>query len=497
MFHANVFPVLLVCQALVAAPDNVKQLSLQEALRISMENNLQVEIAREKRAATKAQVNIAEGSFDWMMTGNAESSRQEFASESSALGGKVEGTSWNRYLTIGAQKPFAWGGNLQMSYAPTYTSQTTNLPSSTTLPYGSGGTRGSGLSATYTQSLLKGFGREATETNVIVAKKGSQASEYQYQQAIIALVASTESLYWDVVFTQQNLKNKQQSLELTQKQLKENKIRVEVGTLAPIEVISAEAAVAQKEQEIIAADAQLRNAMDALIRALYPGASRPEGVEPTDAPTLSHISVDQASGEKMALERRVELKVARLDLESKGVLKRSAENRLKPQLDAYVGYTGNSYKYANLNDVNQDLAGFKYPGYVVGLNLAIPLGNRTAKGNLAAARAGERSSELTLRDTELGIQLEVRQAFRNVDAAQQGVEAAKKTRQFREKDLEAEQKKFENGMSTNFLVLSKQNDLDSAKSTEVQAQINYAKAVTAQEMAVGNLLEARGFQYPQ
>lgn len=495
MSRAQVFPVLLICHALVAQAPG-KQLSLQEALRISMENNLQVEIAREKRAATKAEVDVSEGAFDWRLTANAEASRHDFATESSTTGQKLEGTSWNRYLTVGAQKPFAWGGTLQMGYSPTYTKQTIGS-STTTRPYGSGGTGGSGLSATYTQSLLKGFGREATEANVIVAKKGSQAAEYQYQQAIIALVASTESLYWDLVFAQRNLDNKQQSLELAQKQLRENKIRVDVGTLAPIEVTSAEAAVAQKEQEIIAADAQLRNAKDALLRALYPAAPAPEGVEPTDAPTLSHITVDQATGEKMALERRVELKAARLDLESKGVLKRAAENHLKPQLDAYVGYTGGSYKYAGLQDVNQDLAEFKYPGYVVGMNLSIPIGNRTAKGNLAAARAGERSSELSLRDAELGIQLEVRQAFRNVDAAEKGVEAAKKTRQFREKDLEAEQKKFENGMSTNFLVLSKQNDLDASKSTEVQAQITYAKAVTALEMAVGNLLEARGFEYPE
>ena len=251
--------------------------------------------------------------------------------------------------------------------------------------------------------------------------------------------------------------------------------------MAPIEVTSAEAAVAQQEQAIIAADARLQNAKDALIRALYPGPTRPASLETTDAPTLGHIAIDEPAGEKMALDRRVELKAAKLDLESKGVLAKAAENRLKPQLDAYVGYTGDSYQYSALSGVNRDLNGFKYPGYVMGLNLSVPLGNHTAKGNLLAAKANARSSELSLRDLELGIQLEVRQASRNVDAAEKGVEAAKKTRTFREKDLEAEQKKFENGMSTNFLVLSKQNDLDSAKSAELQAQITYAKAVTALE----------------
>ena len=495
MFRTALIPTLLICHALVAQTP-VKPLSLKDAIRISMENNLQVEIAKQTREATKANVDVNLGAFDWVLTGNAEAARQDYASQSSTTGNKVEGTSWTRSLTVGAQKPFAWGGSLELGYTPNYSKQRTDL-ATTERPYGSGGTRGTGLFATYTQSLLRGFGREATEANVIVARKGSQAADYQYQKAIIDLVASTESLYWDVVYAQTNLENKQKSLELAQKQLKENQIRVEVGTLAPIEVTSAEAAVAQHEQEIIAASAQVQNAQDALIRALYPGADKPAGITTTDSPTPSHISIAPADGEKMALERRVELKAARLELESKGVQRKAAEDRIKPQLDAYVGYRGGSYQYDNLHDVNRDLGGFDYPGYVVGMNLSIPIENRTARGNLAAARANERSSELSLRDEELGISLEVRQAFRNVDAAEKGVEAARKTRIFREKDLQAEQKKFENGMSTNFLVLSKQSDLDTAKSSELQAQITYAKAFTAVEKAVGNLLEARGFQYPQ
>lgn len=493
MFRSPLMPALLICQALVAqAPSAARPLSLQEAIRISLENNLQVEIAREARAVTKAGVDVHVGAFDWVLSGNLQTARQEFGAEESSV--KVEGTAWSRSMTIGALKPFPWGGSLELSYAPEYYRKSSSL-GSTALPYGSGS--GGGLKATYTQSLLRGFGREATEANVIVARNASEAADFQYQKAIIDLVASTESLYWDVVYAQRNLETIHQALELAQKQLRENKIRVDVGTLAPIEVTSAEAAVAQQEQAIIAADAQLRNAKDALIRALYPGAGKPDDVETTDAPTLSHLTIDEAAAEQMALDRRVELKAAKLELASKGVLKRAAENKLKPQLDAYASYSGSSYQYDSLGGVNSDLAGMEYPGYAVGVTLSVPLGNHTAKGNLAAARANERSSELSLRDEELGIRLEVRQAFRNVDAAEKGVEAAKKTRVFREKDLDAEQKKFDNGMSTNFLVLSKQSDLDSAKSAEVQAQITYAKAVTQLEKAVGNLLEARGFQYPQ
>jgi outer membrane protein TolC len=147
--------------------------------------------------------------------------------------------------------------------------------------------------------------------------------------------------------------------------------------------------------------------------------------------------------------------------------------------------------------VNGDLLQSRNPGYTVGLNFAYPLQGKAAAGNQAFARANRRSSELSLRDQELGVLLEVRTAMRNLEATEKGVKAAEKTRIFRQRDLEAEQKKFENGMSTIFLVLSKMTELDNSKSAEVQAQIAYAKNVTGLERAVGNLLEARNLKLEQ
>jgi len=264
--------------------------------------------------------------------------------------------------------------------------------------------------------------------------------------------------------------------------------------LAPIEVTSSEASVAQREQDIIAAEAQLLNAKDALIRALYPSSERPSGLEMADAPSVKPLEMNEAAAEKQALANRIELKSARLDVESKQILETAAVNRTLPQLDAYATYNGAAASHTaseGLSAVNKDLTKGSYPGYAFGVQFALPILNRSAKGNQAQARANRRSSELSLRDQELGITLETRQAFRNVEASAKGVAAAEKTRFFREKDLEAEQKKFENGMSTNFLVLSKQNDLDTAKSNELQSQITYAKAITALEKALGHLLEAR------
>ena len=510
MVFPRVFPILAVSWGLVAqspAPTAPLRLTLQDAISTSLRNNLQVQIAREVRTITQSGVLNAEGAFDWNLASSLSWARSETTSFRSAFAGaapsKNETDTWNRSFSASLSKPFDWGGTFSMSYNPNYSHSSGVVVNglvdssgnilgdrtfSTAAPYT--GT----MSATYTQSLLKGFGRDDTGSSLMVARLGARSADYTYQASIIALVASTESAYWDVVFGQRNLDTKTQALELAQKQLKENRIRVEVGTMAPLDVVNAEAAVAQAEQNIIAAEAQLAIAREALMRTLFPSAERPAGIETIDAPNLSHIQLKDAEAEKMALERRVELKGARLDLESKSILEKAADNRTKPQLDAFATYSGSSDNYKALGPVNGDLFNSRNPGFTVGLNFSYPLQGKAAKGSQASARASRRSSELSLRDQELGVLLEVRTATRNLEAGEKGVKAAEKTRIFRQKDLEAEQKKFENGMSTNFLVLSKMTDLDNAKSAEVQAQIAYAKYVTALEKAVGNLLEARNLK---
>ncbi len=505
MTRLPIFPALLVAFSLVAqeapktdAPKTAAtKLTLQGAIETSLKNNLQVQIATETRDFTRAGVLLEQGAFDWNLTSGFSLSKTQDANRSQTTPGgpfvSSESTSFFRSLSVGSSKAFGWGGNLSLNYNPTYSFRKGTVNGGPEQPFTTNPYDGT-FSATYTQSLLKNFGRDTTESRLIVARKSAQAADLGFQKAIIDLVASTESLYWDVVFAQRNLENKQQALSLAQKQLKENQIRVQVGTLAPIEVTSSEASVAQREQDIIAAEAQLLNAKDALIRALYPSSERPAGLEMADAPSVKPMDMNETAAEKLALANRIELKSARLDLESKQILENAASNRTLPQLDAFATYNGNAASQIpseGLGAVNKDLTKGAYPGYTVGLQFALPIQNRAARGNQAQARANRRQSELSLRDLELGITLEVRQSFRNVDASAKGVAAAEKTRYFREKDLEAEQKKFENGMSTNFLVLSKQNDLDTAKSNELQSQITYAKAITALEKALGHLLEAR------
>jgi len=510
-----------VSMIIVSAQEPVKnesiKLSLFDAVQTSLKNNLQVGIAKNIRSAAKANELVQEGAFDINFVASDNYSKTQSASISNStiqsspstlITTETNSTRKSRSLTASLSKAFIWGGTFQASYlGPNYNSSIVSGTQTITPISGSPITSPFGplpaspfpytgsFSASYTQSLLKGFGPNSAAASYLVSQNNSIASDYTFQQSIISLVSSTENLYWDLVFATRNFQNKKASLKLAQAQLKESKIRVEVGILAPIEVTSAEAQVALREQDIITAEAQYLNATDALYRALYPNIQdRPSGIEPADEPTIEPLTGNPTSAIDLALGNRVELKVAELDLKSKEILKSSASNRMLPQLDVSVGINENAATRSTPALVREDLTGKRYPGYNFGVTFSIPLLNRVGRGSSAVANAQYRQSELNVQDLKLSIRLQVEQAFRNVDAASRGVNAAQKTRLFTQQDFEAEQKKFQNGMSTNFLVQSKQNILDTSIANELQAQINYAKARTALEQAQGTLLQARGLE---
>jgi outer membrane protein TolC len=492
MTRLPIFPALLVAFSLVAQPApkvDASHLTLQDAIETSLKNNLQVQISEQTLEVARANVLINEGTFDWLLGSGLTLQHSRFNfDKTSALGTLVAGNATTDYrnLTVGLSKPVEWGGIFQLNYNPSYSYTQGIYPAADITPPYTGT-----LSASYTQSLLRNFGRDTTASNLIAARYGSKAADFAFQLAVINLVANTDSAYWDVVFAKLNLENKRVALALAQQQLKEDKLRVNVGTLAPLGLLQDEAAVAQSEQDIITADAQLLNAKDALIRTLYPTPDRPDTLETVDLPSLKPMEMDEAAAAKLALANRVELKSAQFDLSSKQILEKAANNRTLPQLDLSVAYNGTASNYATLSPVNTDLTQGKNPGYSVGLQFSLPILNSAARGNQAVARANRRTSELSLHDLELGIVLQVRTAFRNLDASSKGVVAAQKTRVFREQNLDAEKKKLDNGMSTSFLVLTALNDLNTSKGNELQAQITYAKAVTALDQALGHLLQAR------
>ncbi|HQP88276.1 MAG TPA: TolC family protein, partial [Thermoanaerobaculia bacterium] len=256
--------------------------------------------------------------------------------------------------------------------------------------------------------------------------------------------------------------------------------------------------------EIILAEGQIGAAQDQLKRLLNLTdlASWTRPIVPVDAPPQEDVALDVESGIRSALELRPEVKQALNSIESRKVNLAWNRDELRPRLDAKgtYGLSGSGFNQESVrpgssySDAFYQLKDFDYPNWSLGLSFSVPVFNRTARSNAAVA-----ATELELAKTNLALlkqnlAVEVRAAARNVDTAVRSVAAARKARELAERNLDAERKKFDNGMTTSFTVAQVQNDLTSARSNELLAVAGHLKALTAWHKAVGDLLPTKGVE---
>ena len=193
--------------------------------------------------------------------------------------------------------------------------------------------------------------------------------------------------------------------------------------------------------------------------------------------------------ERIALAQRPELKGAAAALQARRVLELDSENRTLPRLDAFAAYSGSAASRGSIGDVVSDLTAQRYPGYALGLQLKVYLGNHAAKALVSQRRAQRLEAELDIQGLRQTVLLEVQQAHNDLRSSAKGVEALTKALEFREKSLDAESTKLENGLSTSFYVLQRQDELDQARTALAKAKIAFRKAHTAFYKAIGSLGE--------
>jgi len=296
------------------------------------------------------------------------------------------------------------------------------------------------------------------------------------------------------------LKRNQDLLELNRK-------KVEVGTLAPIEITQAEAGVASQEASLILAEVALRDAEDELRRLIAVPYSDPlwnKAIHNTTQPVFQPKQIDLASEIEVALAERSEMASRERTLHNRELSERVARRRTKPQLDLNGAYNpqGSSLTILNQNQLVlqqgtigesiDNISSATQDNWNAQLTYRIPIGNRAAKSDYARARLLREQSEVDFSNQEQTIRVEVRSAVRGVTSGIKRVEAARVNVGLQQKKLEAEQKKFENGMSTSFEVLTFQNDLADAERAEIQARLDYIKSLAALERSKGTLLESHG-----
>jgi len=370
----------------------------------------------------------------------------------------------------------------------------------------------SNLQFSFTQPFLKNFGSKINETRITLAKSDQEIDTETFRQRVQDTLLEVESAYWTLVFERQDLEVRKEALTLAQELLRLNRIRVDVGTLPPIDITQAEAGVASREEAVIIAESNIRNAEDRLRRVLGMDPQSPDWRKPVvpiqDLNIVERV-VDLDREIKKGIENRTDLEAARLQLQKADTSLSFQRNQLKYRLDGTgtVGYEGlsgdtepipvfdaNGQIFGVVGGINtgvQDALEFStdgsFPTWSVQLVLGIPIGNRSSEVQYTRSRLQREERSIEYENLEQAAIVEVGQAARKVITDRKRIDAAEKNRILQEKTVEAEQKKFENGLSTSFQVLEFQKDLAEARSAENSAKRDYRVSLAGLDAATGVL----------
>ena len=357
----------------------------------------------------------------------------------------------------------------------------------------------SSVQLSVTQPLIKNFkidsNRQVLATGLIALENASTT----VRALVINTVANTKNAYWDFVYAVQAVDSARMSLELAQKLVDDNKVRVEIGTLAPLDVVTAQANAATREQTLVSTVANRRTAEMALKRLIVSGTSDPiwsATLNPTDRPPTDFgEKIDLETALRYALEKRTDLVVARKNLESTNISLKYLHNQILPQVDltaSYAGYgTGGTYLERSqslggaiigtipggYSDALSIMRRFSYPRWSVGINLTYPIGMSTADAGLARAQVQYQQAVQQLKSLELSVATDLTTQALTVQSSLEAVQAAVASRLLSKQSLDAEQSKFEVGMSTNYNVVLAQRDFIDAQNSELRAILNYRKAL--------------------
>jgi outer membrane protein len=369
-----------------------------------------------------------------------------------------------------------------------------------------------------TQHVLRDFGRLTNSHEIRIARNDEKLSELDFELKVIDVVSQALQSYWDLVFAAEDITVKQRSLDLASKTLHDNQVQVSVGSLAPIDLVQAETEVAIRNEDLITAkfnSDQLQDQMKMMITSdIDPGLllGRLKLIEPLHQPGADPIlPLDQAI--QFALENRRELKQADYDFDNQNINVQYTKNQMRPVLDFTAGYIhyglggtatirsgiGEGSQIirvipGGIGDMFDQLFSYKYPAYNAGFTLQIPLSNRSARADYDRALNERELSEKRKAETAQRIVLEVRNAYLQIDANRSRVSTARTTRELATRKLEAEQKKFDLGTSTVRFVLEEQRNLAQAETDEIQALVNYSKALVTYDRAIGNTLSRNNIE---
>ncbi|MBA3631613.1 MAG: TolC family protein [Acidobacteria bacterium] len=514
-------------------------LTLNEAIRKALENNNNIEVARDDVRFQETQLRSLLGNYDPIFTVAPTFSRSSTTGSTASNDFRVN-AGVDKLIRRGGGVISSFFNNSQTgrnSLNNTTFNQTSALGTSATTTYFSN------VGVNYTQPLFRNFSIDNTRRQIKIQRKRLQQSDADFRRQTMDVIAQVQRAYWDLVFALRDQQNRLANLNLAKENLRQVEARIEAGAAAPLARAEVATELANREGDVLLATQQVSLTENTLKTLLLRDPNAPEWSEsivPTDKPVISDEPIIVDDAVKDAIDNRPELNRLRLQKEINTIDIDYFKNQTKPQIDLVSSFSlgGLSLGGQNLstttpfpiivpgvatnadsfllsqinilragqnpflppltlNDIPQvtpqgtpnflnggsfrslrNLFRTDSPNYSVGVTFSFPLQNQTAKANLAGARIQQQQTDAQMRSQEQTVIAEVRNAVQAVETARQRVLTARRARENAEIQLEGERKLFEVGRSTTFLLFQRENTLTNARNAEIRAETDYNKALS-------------------
>jgi outer membrane protein len=478
----------------------VRRLSVDEAVKLAIEQNLGIQVERLNPQIQDIAIAQTRASWAPTLTSNVTNSSTDAPVSNVFAGGRTKVTDGRFDTTFGLAQLLPSGGNYSVSW-DSYRSTSTNV-FNTYQPQ-----LNTGLSLNVTQPLLRNFKVDNVRQQLAIDQKVRESTDVNLRATITQTTRNVRNAYWDLSFSINNLAAQRQSLDLARRLLGDNEKRVQIGTMAPIDIVEAQSEVARNQEAVIVAEAAIKQAEDRL-RALILDPRSPDfwtvTIEPTQTAEVGDNVIDVNGAVQHALSARSDVLQSKNSLQQNDIGIRYLHNQAMPEFNAVANYglvgiggsllqplsslpiggaipTRSVISQRNFGSVLGDVFTHAYPAWTLGVQIGYPIGTSVSEANLAKARLQHTQAETELRNLELQIVTAVRDAARQVQTNRQRIDTSRAARELAERRLDAEEKKFAAGIQTSFFVFQAQRDLAQARTNEVKTISDYNKSLVDYE----------------
>ncbi len=509
--------ILLIVLCLVIYTDSLisldtnNNLKLQDSITYALKNNIDLKIEILDYKISNKDVSAGKALFIPTLLLNAEKTKTKNPS-SSLLDGADISESQSLAFNFKLEQNLPFGGNASL-YFNENRNETNNSFANLNPQFNAL------VQFSLTQPLLKGFGSTVTRKNILISIQTNKGSFFRLKEKVLETVYNVENAYWDLVYFRLFYKVKEESLKAAKDLEAINLKKLKVGTIPELEILIAKSEVANKQSEIIKAESSIRDAEDNLMTIMNlhdDGEKWKNKIIPVDDPEDAYSYNIPSMEEAVSIARENDPLIKRLEheLKAKGIEVKYRKNMMLPELNFNFNYwttgisgdeiiyEGSGFERNPVNIVSrnlwvsiQDSLKAIYNNWNINFNLRIPLTFKESKANYAIAKMEFEKAELNIRNAQQSAFKEIHQSLRDVETNKKTLEAYKVSRKLSEAQLNAEEKKFKAGLSTNYNVLKAQENLEENRSYEIKAIIDLNKSILNLQKNLGILLQEKGIQF--